>query len=610
MGFPCPPFSTRGDQQGFGDRRAWTFVHGLEAAYLLRASFMLLEYTPKVESFPPIVQYLDLFSETMGCRWISQILHLDEAWPVRRICWWCLVVPSELYPHLSLSDLPRAPHMQTVASLLPVWPQWPSDQVAELVWSQEEVEFHEQYAVLGDLCLAISGKCPTLLHSLGHLDRACPCGCRSNGLSHFRLAGDGISTVALQLDDLDGFRHLHPLEAAFFCTLPPTFCFRQIRAALPLIGQSAAPMQAHWMLSSLLAAIQKWSDPQSAGMDVEACHRRFQLHLGQLAFHLWPSPDNMIPRCRFPQGCCVVFEILAGMRLEHLIQAQKAIGGWTDDHEVRYLGEVVPPEALLHAGLYDVSRPSLSPATSGRQFVIRMDGRAWSGSFCPGISVSALGFVPSSGVALHVDGVCLPLHFRLVSSFDGLLHRAVFYGAGQSQHGLSNFHIDAEAARLMRLRSPAMDLQYLSALDLSCILLLPFADLQHALWTLLDPNAVLVFGIFCIDSHWLALSVDRSVGCITCHGLGMMLLLLPRFVFWSTPLPRSLDLLLQSPGLNLWSLKLMVGIVAPLLLRILVGFLDFGLLLLNRMPFNGTNPCALCLSLLAVLWNTTVPMNS
>eukprot|EP00435_Cladocopium_sp_Y103_P041591 s1301_g11.t1 len=517
MGFPCPPFSTRGDQLGFSDQRAWTFVHGLEAAYMLRASFVLLECTPKVESFAPIVQYLDMFCETMGFRWTSQILHLDEAWPVRRTRWWCLLVPAELFPFVCLSDLPRAPQLQTLSSLLPVWPQWPSADLEELIWTQQEVDFHEQYAILGDLCLDLSGKCPTLLHSLGHLDRACPCGCRSSGLSHLRLSRDGISTAVLQMPEWDGFRHLHPLEAAFMCTLPPNFCFRQLRAALPLIEQTAAPMQAHWMLSSLLAAIQKWSGSQKP-LDLTACHMRFQQHLRQMAFHLWPSASNMVPRSvtlRFPQDCCIMFEIHAGLRLEHLIMAQKSIGGWLNDHEVTYQGTVVPPDAILHAGVYDITTPSLSVDSAGLRFVIRMEGRAWSGPFGAGITVSALlatlGFVPSQKVCLQINGVDLPANFQLTCSFNGLLHRPVFHGAGPScSVGLTNFHLDAEAARLVRLCPYDPGFLYLSALDLTRILLLPMSAVQDALWSLLDSNAVRVFGFFCLSGHWRALSLDRS----------------------------------------------------------------------------------------------------
>eukprot|EP00435_Cladocopium_sp_Y103_P050318 s564_g15.t1 len=518
MGFPCPPFSTRGDQLGFSDARAWTFVHGLDAAYLLRASFVLLERTPKVESFAQIVHFLDQFADTMGFKWTSQILHLDEAWPVRRTRWWCLLVPAALHPFLSLSDLPRASHLQSLSNLLPVWPQWPSVDLEDLIWTQQEVDFHEQYAVLSDLCIDLEGKCPTLLHSLGHLDRACPCGCRFSGLSHVRLSRDGISTVALQMPEWDGFRHLHPLEAAFLCTLSPNFCFRKLRAALPLVGQSAAPMQAHWMLSALLVAIQKWSGSQAPLMDLHACHRRFQQHLRQLAFHLWPSSANMIPRSvtlRFPQDVCIMFEVHAGLKLEHLIMAQRSIGGWLDDHEVRYQGAVVPPESFLQASTYDVSTPILPADSSGLHFVVRMNGRAWSGPFRPGLTVSALlatlGFAPSHRISLQVNGVDLPCNFHLTCSFDGLLRRTEFYRAGHfAPKGLPNFHLDAEAARLLRTCPFDARLQYLSALDLSNLVLLPPTAMHDALWTLLDPCAWWVFGFVCLEGHWTALSLDCS----------------------------------------------------------------------------------------------------
>ena len=251
LGFPCPPFSSRGEQKGFADSRAWTFVHGLDIVYLLKGSFMLLECTPHVESFPELVSYLDLFGQIMGFRWYPQILHLYEAWPARRTRWWCLVLPEPIGCHLALADLPRASHLQSVDCLLPARPAWSPAEVADLVWSQE---FHENLAVLPDLILQINAQCPTLLHSLGHLDRSCPCWCRQSGLSMARLSRDGISAVALRCDGFDGsdgFPHRHPQEAGFFGTLPPGFCYPKIRESLPLIGQPAAPLQAHWMLTHL-----------------------------------------------------------------------------------------------------------------------------------------------------------------------------------------------------------------------------------------------------------------------------------------------------------------------------------------------------------------------
>eukprot|EP00438_Fugacium_kawagutii_P029498 Skav222724 [mRNA] locus=scaffold2390:142227:142886:+ [translate_table: standard] len=57
MGFPCPPFSSRGDQRGFQDQRAWTLVHGLDLVYLFNGQFLILECTPRVESFDGVVQF-------------------------------------------------------------------------------------------------------------------------------------------------------------------------------------------------------------------------------------------------------------------------------------------------------------------------------------------------------------------------------------------------------------------------------------------------------------------------------------------------------------------------------------------------------------------------
>lgn len=261
-------------------------MHGLEAAYLLRASFVLLECTPLVETFPDLVQNLHDFCEVMDFQWSSQILHVDESWPARRTRWWCLLVPTDIHPHLALCDLPRSSSLQQVEGAIPRWPLWSLDDEMELLWDEDEQSFHERFAFLEDLALPKRGKCPTLLHSLGHLDRACPCGCRSSGLSPVRLQRDGICAVSVECSRLDGLRHLHPLEAGFFCTLPANFVFPQVRASLPLVGQTAAPLQAHWMLSLFLRAVQlSTGTPPECLTDVAACHSRLQTHLLHLTRH-------------------------------------------------------------------------------------------------------------------------------------------------------------------------------------------------------------------------------------------------------------------------------------------------------------------------------------
>ena len=315
FGFPCPPFSTMGDQNGFGDPRAMTLVHGLDLAYLVRASFLLLECTPRVEAYAEVVQCLESFSKMVGFQWYSKILHLDEAWPTRRTRWWCLILPPKIGDWLSLKDLPRASQFQHVGSIFADWPLWSSSDEKDLMWDLDELRFHEQYAVVDDLMLQMGAKCPTLLHSSGHLDRKCPCGCRKSGLSHSRLLRDGICAVCVTCQHEEGVRHLHPSEAAYLCSFPANFRFPRVRDALPLVGQSAAPLQAAWMLSQLQVAL-----CSSDGIPLDSCprpensHAALQTHLIQLAYHLWSTKVTQVDRSvtlRF-QRCRIVFEVAPG----------------------------------------------------------------------------------------------------------------------------------------------------------------------------------------------------------------------------------------------------------------------------------------------------------
>ena len=518
MGFPCPPFSQMGDQRGFDDARAQTLLHGLDLAYLLRASFLLLECTPMVETFAAVVEALESFSKVVGLKWQSQILHLDETWPCRRTRWWCLMVPPEINKHLSLQDLPRVPSLQTIAAILPDWPSWPTAEVDDLTWTLEEERFHEQYAILDHLVLQTSSKCPTLLHSSGHLDRGCPCGCREFGLAHQRLAKDGISAVAVPCPGNGKLRHLHPLEAGFFCTLPPNFQFPKIRAALPLVGQTAAPVQAAWMVSHFQLALQL-----SSGCQTEfcvkplACHEKLQKHLIVLAHHLWPCAATQI--CRSVtfklQGCGIVFEVVPGQTLEHLIGAQAELGGWGDGLLVLLNGCQLPPNTVLRNETYDiVSLGQLQLAAPW--YILQFETRCWAGLLPYGITPAALlcllGFPPGHGLSLSVNGCDTSLDQPQFLPLVGTLRPAgSFAGAGPLPVvGLSDLHIDAEASRLLRQAVPYVHFHLLSALDLSQLLTLPMNEAALKLCSLIPEDTEELFGIYCFDGHWMAFAFDRN----------------------------------------------------------------------------------------------------
>eukprot|EP00438_Fugacium_kawagutii_P022222 Skav203955 [mRNA] locus=scaffold391:469362:472634:+ [translate_table: standard] len=517
MGFPCPPFSSRGDRRGFGDQRAWTLVHGLDLVYLLDGQFLILECTPHVESYEGVVQFLESFAEVMSFAWKSKILHLDEAWPTRRTRWWCAMVPAVVGDRLCLSELPRAAHLQRISSLLPVWPQWDVAAEAQLCWDHHEFLFHERYAVISDLLLQMDSTCPTLLHSLGHLDRGCPCGCRSHGLSHERLLRDGISAVAAQCAHSDGLRHLHPLEAGLLCSLPPTFLFPKLREALPLVGQTAAPLQALWIAAALREAFHALDPVPPPLVDPFRCFVEFQSKLQCLAFHLWPTARTAVPRSvRLRFGSCIlVIQAEPLATVDHLITAQKALGGWGDRIAVTHQDVPVPRHAILRSTVYDVhtSIPcQLAPIPSGTvSYCLVLDGRVWAGVVQVGSLVSellsTLGFVYSPGLRVVTDVGALTWGDRVWHGFSGHL---LLQAAGPSDNGLTHLQLESEAFKLLQRASLPTGFVLLPILEVSALLEMDSFSAERALSAMLLPRTQKVFGIFWFDHHWAAFSFDRT----------------------------------------------------------------------------------------------------
>eukprot|EP00438_Fugacium_kawagutii_P029675 Skav211479 [mRNA] locus=scaffold2188:30360:32612:- [translate_table: standard] len=526
MGFPCPPFSTRGDQLGFADERALTFIAGLDAAYLLNCSFVILECTPKVESFSEVVQSLDSFARAMGFRWSSQILHLDESWPVRRTRWWCVLCPPDIRKCLVLSDLPSAPHLQTIRDIFPVWPRWTLEGEEPLAWDLDEQQFHLRFATVDQLLLNTCDKCPTLLHSMGHLDRACPCGCRPCGLSSVRLSKDGISAIAVQCSHSAGLRHLHPQEAGYLCTLPPNFRYSKLRESLPLIGQTAAPLQSHWILLAFKQAVSRYvqADPIAESL---VWHEAFVHNLRTLAEHCLPNAATAVEhvvRFSFGASHVIALSVHPNCTIEQFIADQLTKGGWGEQISVLYEHDVVPFGALLQSGTYHVVEvdPTVCAAPSIRSstYLVEFAGRVWFGTFVPGLTLA--GLLLKLGLPTYLRLVFLTDHGPLLpqdllpSTVVGKFSRPALSGAGPLPScGLTEFQIEAEAARLLRSCRPPIGFLLLPTLDLSELLLLPDHLAEQALTAMIPPGTFRVFGIFCSEGHWAAFSVDVIAGVCT-----------------------------------------------------------------------------------------------
>ena len=251
-GFPCQPFSTLGHSLAFQDPRAHTFFMVLDLAFLVQASFVLLECVVAAGSHKVVTESIASFCLARGFRWTSVILHLDRSLPCYRTRWWCLMIPSWM-PELQIPDLPWTPEFQNIAAVFPIWPCWSRDDELQLVLDDTELEaFNNPLFGTHSRGLDWNGKSPTLLHSMGNQLRDCPCGCRGP-LSESLLMNQGLHGVLVESSWPDLFeRHLHPYEAACLVGLPASMKIgTDLRAALSQIGQVASPIQAHWILLHL-----------------------------------------------------------------------------------------------------------------------------------------------------------------------------------------------------------------------------------------------------------------------------------------------------------------------------------------------------------------------
>ena len=255
-GFPCQPFGTLGMPRAFADRRAWTFHSVMDLAFLIQASFVLLECVVGAGQNAVIQDVLDSFCNVMGYRKIVTVLHLHHVLPCYRVRWWCLLVPAWL-PTFHVDDLPVIDDFQTLGSIFSFWPCWPKQEEEELELDDNEaVAFSNPDFGTQVRRLDLAGRCPTLLHSMGNQIRDCPCGCRPP-LSPNLLKMQGLHGVLVDSQWPDvGLRHLHPREASLLVGLPVDLKLGfDLRASLTQIGQIASPIQAHWILLHLQAAL-------------------------------------------------------------------------------------------------------------------------------------------------------------------------------------------------------------------------------------------------------------------------------------------------------------------------------------------------------------------
>ena len=255
-GIPCQPYSVQGLQGGLWDDRGQVLFPVLRIAWLTQASGLVLECVAEIQSHPATLAVLQRFARHAGFRIHQIVLDLSHPWASRRKRWWCVMLLPQ-FP-LRLTAWPSLAKPLTVSDVIPCWPHWLLTDEQRLAWTPTEVEKFSDPKYGSDCrCLDCSSQAPTALHSWGVALEACPCGCRNSPMSEARFSQSGLRGTGIFSPTLQAMRHLHPQEAGLLNTLPLTFKHpANLRAALSMVGQLAAPLQAAWVFAQVVQCVE------------------------------------------------------------------------------------------------------------------------------------------------------------------------------------------------------------------------------------------------------------------------------------------------------------------------------------------------------------------
>ena len=349
-GFPCNSYSLQGARKGLADPRGQVLLHVLQTAWRNQVHGMILECVAEVQGFPEVQDLLRQFAGRMGFQTHQLVLELGDQWASRRRRWWCVMLPASLAP-MSLPPWPTLAQKLVVADVIGEWPLWPHAEEQALAWTPWEVERYSDPAFGDDnRHLDLQSQAPTALHSWGSALRACPCGCRAHAFSDANLRANGLRGVGVFAAGLSGFRFPHASEVGLLNSLPASF--RHLpdpRAALCLVGQLAAPLQALWVTSH----IRVWSE-SAFGLPCHASPTAllddFKAMLHASRQDLWLTPALQASQTidlQTEQGSSVL-RVSGPTRVRQLVQAERALLGPGFSVKVFDGQRLLPQMAFLH----------------------------------------------------------------------------------------------------------------------------------------------------------------------------------------------------------------------------------------------------------------------
>ena len=349
-GFPCNSYSPQGNQGGLADPRGQVLCYILQTVWHAQAAGVLLECVQQVEDHPDTMALIASVAERMQFTLTTVCLDLANHWCSRRCRWWAVMLPLSVSP-LVLRPWPIPAEGPCVEEIMPEWPVWPMQQEQDLLWTDTETAMYSNPEFGNDSRrLNVKGQAPTALHSWGVALTSCPCGCRSAGFSHANLASKGLRGFGVLSGLLPGLRFPHPAEVGLLNSLPVTFKhLEDARAALCLVGQLAAPMQALWVYSQIRA----WAEDAYHGDSVispQGLLESFKslLHNSRKDCLKVPSLSNASRLSLTKDGQPYEVVVHEAIRAGDLIAAERKLLGPGHIVKVYEGNRLLAPEAFLH----------------------------------------------------------------------------------------------------------------------------------------------------------------------------------------------------------------------------------------------------------------------
>ena len=284
----------------------------------------MLECTTGAARNHVLQRALHEFAEVMDFQYHQLEFNLSKQWPCQRFRWWAVLFPKD-WPSLQLRDWDLAFEHQQTLQVMPVWPAWRDVDVASLILSPFEILLYfEDFPEKDGRLIRSNGPLPCFLHSYGNATGPCPCDCRAWGFKLERLRKSGLRGVLVR--HLEGFRFLHPLEAAFFVGMPLDLDYgSRHKDTLCLLGQIASPIQALWVFAHIRGMLNlKWG-VQYPCRPLREVHE-YKMHLLFQKFHCLPSEISNQPHLvdiELPSGEMTALWVSPGMTVQDLCNAER-----------------------------------------------------------------------------------------------------------------------------------------------------------------------------------------------------------------------------------------------------------------------------------------------